>query len=90
MAELDRLLARDVRLRHPRRAVHLIEQTKKTGDEKDGAKNGGSGQRIGAAMKDLRHRSFSGRDASRTQEGIRPRSVPPKAELIELTSFVLK
>jgi hypothetical protein len=57
VAELNRLRAGDAGLRHPRRAVHLVEEAKQTGDEKDGAKDADLCDCVGAAVKDLRHRS---------------------------------
>src|SRR5688572_23040846 len=55
VAELDRLLARHVDLRHPRRAIDLIGEVEKTGNEEEGAENADPGYRVRAAMKNLRH-----------------------------------
>ena len=55
-----RLLARDVGSGHPRRAVHLVEQTEQAGDEEDRAEDTDPCDRVGAAMEDLRHRSKAG------------------------------
>src|SRR5581483_1887284 len=57
VAELDRLLARHVRLGDPGRAVDFVEEAEERGDEKDGAEDTDPRDRVGAAMKDLRHRA---------------------------------
>ena len=57
VAELNRLFARDPRLGHPRGAVHFGEQAEEGGDEEHGAEDADPGNRVGAAMEDLRHRS---------------------------------
>ena len=57
VAELNRLLARDVRLGHPGRAVDLGEEAEQAGDEEDRAEDADPSNRVRAAMKDLRHRS---------------------------------
>ena len=53
--DVDRLLARDARFGHPRRAVHFSEQDEEAGDEEDGAEDADPSNRVRAAMKDLRH-----------------------------------
>ena len=55
VAELDRLLARDVDLRHPRRSIDLIGEVEKAGDEEERAENADPCNRVRAAMKNLRH-----------------------------------
>src|SRR5262252_6104689 len=57
VAELNRLLARDVRLGHPRRAIDCAEQPAEAGDEEHRAKDADASNRVGGTMKDLRHRS---------------------------------
>ena len=62
VAELDRLLARGARFGHPWRAVHFGEQTEETRQEEHGAEDADPSNRVGAAMKDLRHRRGTTRD----------------------------
>ena len=57
VAELDRLFARDVSAGDPRRPVHFGDEHEQAADEKHCAENADSRDRIGARMKDLRHRS---------------------------------
>ena len=56
VAELNRLLARDARLGDPRRSVHGVEEPAERGDEEDRAEDADPSNRVGAAVKDLRHR----------------------------------
>src|SRR5262249_24925476 len=56
VAELNRLLARDLRLREPRRAIDLIEEVEKGRDEENGAEDADPSNRVRGAVKDLRHR----------------------------------
>src|SRR5205085_2840123 len=56
VAELDRLLARDARAGNPRRPVYLRRETKEPGDDEYCAEDADAGDRVGAAMEDLRHR----------------------------------
>src|SRR5579862_2431050 len=56
VAELNRLFARDARLRHPRRTIDFREESEQAGDEEHGAKNTDAGDGVRAAMKNLRHR----------------------------------
>src|SRR5262249_40417863 len=53
VAELDRLLARGARLRHPRRSIHFVEESEERCDEEDTAEDADPRNRIRAAMKDL-------------------------------------
>ena len=70
VAELDGLLARDVRLGHPGRAIDFVEQAEQAGDEEDRAEDTDAGDGVGAAMKDLRHRSSeSGLDRRGSRRG---------------------
>ena len=64
VTELKRLRARDARLRHPGRSVDFVEEAQKRGDEEHGAKNADLCDGVGAAMKDLRHRSMGGVEAT--------------------------
>ena len=59
VAELNRLLARDVRLGDPGRAVDFGEEPEQAGDEEHRAEDADPRDRVGAAVKDLRHRSTS-------------------------------
>src|SRR4051812_23794562 len=60
VTELDRLLARDVRLGDPRRAIDFAEQPAQAGDEEHRPEDADPSNRVGAAMKDLRHRLIRG------------------------------
>jgi hypothetical protein len=55
MAELDGLLARNLSLGDPRRAVDGRQQPQESARHEQGSKNADSGNRVRAAMKDLRH-----------------------------------
>src|SRR5438552_15406876 len=57
VAELDRLLARDMGAGHPWRPIHFRDEHEKPGNEEHGPEDADPRDRIGTAMKDLRHRS---------------------------------
>src|SRR5580765_4989067 len=56
VAELNRLIACDVRLGHPRGAIDLVEQAEQRDDREYGAEDADPGDGVGAALEDLRHR----------------------------------
>jgi hypothetical protein len=72
VAELDRLLAGHIDLRDPRRAIDLIGEVEKTGDEEKCAEDTDPGYRVRAAMKNLRHipSERPDRSISRSARGI--------------------
>ena len=55
VAELNRLFARDEGAGHPGRAVHFGEQSEQASDDEHRAEDADARDRVGAAMKDLRH-----------------------------------
>jgi hypothetical protein len=55
VAELDRLLARDVSVGVPRRPVELGREPEEAGDNESGAEDADARDRIRAAVKDLGH-----------------------------------
>src|SRR5262249_54788364 len=76
VAELNRLFARDVRFGDPGRAVDFAEQPEETGDEEHRTEDADPSNRVGAAMKDLRHRIEARRGARRrtdAEPGVRAR-----------------
>src|SRR5262249_42030155 len=60
VAELDGLLARDVRLCHPGRSVDLVEEAEQAGYCEEGAEDTDFRDRIGAAVEDLHEAPTSG------------------------------
>ena len=92
VAELDRLFARDVRLGHPGRAVDRVGEPEQAGDDEDGAEDADTGDRVGAAMKDLRHRSGRSKRSVRElscQAGVELRrgNTPPNERRVSLPCF---
>jgi hypothetical protein len=72
---LNRLLARHARFRDPRRTIHLVEDAEEHGNEEDGAEDTDAGNRVGAAVEYLRHRSNSAERVGRvTRDGDAGRS----------------
>src|ERR1700752_3063643 len=55
MAEWNRLRLADAGIGHKGRALHDVNDSAQCRNDEYCAKNGGAGQRIRAAMKDLRH-----------------------------------
>jgi len=55
MAERDRLRLADSRIRDERRSLNDVQDPTQNDNDKDCAENSSAGQRIRAAMKDLRH-----------------------------------
>lgn len=55
MAERDRLRFANAGVGHKRGSLNQIGDSAQCGNDKHGAENGGAGQRVRAAMKDLRH-----------------------------------
>src|SRR5215467_5137742 len=60
VAELDGLLARDARLRDPRRSIDLVEQAEERGHREDRAEDTDFRDRVGAAVEDLHEAPTSG------------------------------
>src|SRR5262245_54369089 len=60
VAKLDGLLARDLRLRHPRRSVDGGGQPEEAADEEKRAEDADPSNRVRTTMKDLRHRFDEG------------------------------
>src|SRR5262245_19263674 len=56
VTELNGLIARRVYLGHPGRTIHFGKERQKTGDEENSAEDADPSNRVGAAVKDLRHR----------------------------------
>src|SRR5689334_12320498 len=80
VAELNRLFASDARPGHPRRSVDLCGQAEQASHDEHRAENTDARDRVGAAVKDLRHRTLvptvTLRD-DRGHQGRTPNGEPP-------------
>src|SRR5262245_33771860 len=56
VTELNGLVARRVHLGHPGRTIHFGKEGQKAGNDENSAEDADPSNRVGAAVKDLRHR----------------------------------